>query len=209
MGHEHRNTQLNSEQNLIGLKLAELSIDMADVKEWRQKTDKNIELMQNSIDTLSDNFISEKDFKNFVIYKNQKFEADVAYIDIYQQATKSIYVVDNYMNAKSLQLLSQKKQNVEVILFTENRHGKKGFLTKPVVEDFGNQYSSLRIKPNPDSHDRWIVIDYGLESEQVFHCGASSKDAGGKVCAISKIESSELVHPMVDALQQNKDILLQ
>ena len=196
---------LNSEQNLIGLKLAELSIDMADVNEWRQKTDKNMELMQNSIDALSENFISEKDFKDFVIYKNQKFEADVAYIDIYQQATKSIYVVDNYMNAKSLQLLSQKKQKVEVILFTENGHGRKGFLTKSVVEDFTNQYPPLRIKPNPDSHDRWIVIDYGLKSEQVFHCGASSKDAGGKVCVISKIESNELVHPIIDALLQNED----
>ena len=42
-------------------------------------------------------FVSEKDFKNFVIYKGQKFEADAAYIDIYQQATTSIYVVDDYM----------------------------------------------------------------------------------------------------------------
>lgn len=64
----------------------------------------------------------EKDFKTFVIYKGQKFEADVAYIDIYQQATKSIYVVDDYINIKTLQLLSQKKQGVEVVLFTENGH---------------------------------------------------------------------------------------
>ena len=44
--------------------------------------------------------------KNFVIYKGQKFEADAAYIDIYQQATASIYVVDDYVNTKTLQLLS-------------------------------------------------------------------------------------------------------
>ena len=31
--------------------------------------------------------------------KGQKFEADAAYIDIYQQATTSIYVVDDYMNS--------------------------------------------------------------------------------------------------------------
>ena len=58
------------------------------------------------IDVLNDNFVSNKDFKNFVIYKGQKFEADVAYVDIYQQATASIYVVDDYMNTETLQLLS-------------------------------------------------------------------------------------------------------
>ena len=102
---------------MASVKLAELSIDMVDVKEWKKNTDKRIESIQNSIKIISENFISEKDFKEFVIYKNQKFEADLAYIDIYQQATKSIYVVDDYMNTKSLQLLSQKKTGVEVILF--------------------------------------------------------------------------------------------
>lgn len=60
---------------------------------------------------MAENFVSEKDFKSFVIYKGQKFEADAAYIDIYQQANASIYVVDDYMNTKTLQLLSQKKNH--------------------------------------------------------------------------------------------------
>ena len=104
------------------------------------------------------------------------------------------------MNAKTLQLLSQKKSGVEVILFTENGHGRKGFLTTAVIVDFQNQFSPLRIKPNPDCHDRWIVLDYGLPTETVYHCGASSKDAGKKVCAINKLENSEVVHPVIDKL---------
>ena len=126
--------------------------------------------------------------------------ADVAYIDIYQQATKSIYVVDDYMNTKTLQLLSQKQSGVEVILFTENGHGKKGFLTSAVVKDFINQYPTLRIKPNPDCHDRWIVLDYELSTEAVYHCGASSKDAGKKLCAINKVDSVQMIHPVIDRL---------
>lgn len=69
-------------------------------------------------------------------------------------------MIDDYMNTKTLQLLSQKKPGVEVILFTENGHGRKGFLTNAVVTDFENQYPPLRIKPNPDWHDRLIVLDY-------------------------------------------------
>ena len=52
----------------------------------------------------------------------------------------------------------KKQSGVEVILFTENGHGKKGFLTSVVVNDFINQYPTLRIKPNPDCHDRWIIL---------------------------------------------------
>lgn len=140
-----------------------------------------------------------------MIYKGQKFEADAAYVDIYQQATKSIYVVDDYVNTKTLQLLSQKKYGVEVILFTENGHGRRGFLTKAVVNDFKEQYPSLCIKSNPDCHDRWIVIDYGLSTEQAYHCGASSKDAGKKLCAINKLENSAVINSEIDKLLLGED----
>ncbi|MBO5068747.1 MAG: ORF6N domain-containing protein, partial [Roseburia sp.] len=122
------------------------------------------------------------------------------YIDIYQQATTSIYVVDDYVNVKTLQLLSQKKPGVEVILFTENGHGRKGFLTTAVVNDFNQEYPQLRLKPNPDCHDRLIVLDYALPTEQVYHCGASSKDAGKKLCAINMISNTGIIHPVIDKL---------
>ena len=189
-----------SEMRLVTAKVSEMSIQMATISDRQHKTEQNVVDIQKSIDTLNENFVSDKDFKNFVIYKGQKFEADVAYIDIYQQATTSIYVVDDYTNTKTLQLLSQKKQGVEVVLFTENGHGKKGFLTSAVVSDFINQYPPLRIKSNPDCHDRLIVIDYGLPTEQAYHCGASSKDAGKKLCAINKIENTEMIRPVIDKL---------
>lgn len=194
-----------SEMSMVTAKVSELSVQMAGAIDHQKKTDKAIEDIQKSIDTLNENFVSDKEFKNFIIYKGQKFEADAAYIDVYQQAAKSIYVVDDYMNTKSLQLLSQKNPGVEVILFTENRHGKRGFLTTSVVNDFINQYPPLRIKPNPDCHDRLIVLDYGLPTEQAFHCGASSKDAGRKLCAINKVESVQMVRPVIDALLKLPD----
>lgn len=194
-----------SEMSMVTAKVSELSVQMTGAIDHQKKTDKAIEDIQKSIDTLNENFVSDKDFKNFIIYKGQKFEADAAYIDIYQKARKSIYVVDDYMNTKSLQLLSQKKPGVEVILFTENGHGKRGFLTTSVVSDFINQYPPLRIKSNPDCHDRLIVIDYGLPTEQVYHCGASSKDAGRKLCAINKVESVQMIRPVIDALLKLSD----
>lgn len=194
-----------SEMKLITAKVSEISMQVVGINDWKKKTEVDIENIQKSINIINENFISDKDFKNFVIYKGQKFEADAAYVDIYQQATKSIYVVDDYVNTKTLQLLSQKKYGVEVILFTENGHGRRGFLTKAVVNDFKEQYPSLCIKSNPDCHDRWIVIDYGLSTEQAYHCGASSKDAGKKLCAINKLENSAVIHSEIDKLLLGKD----
>jgi len=194
-----------AEMKIVTAKVSEISVQVAGIADWKKKAENNFENIQRSIDTLNENFVSDKEFKNFVIYKGQKFEADVAYIDIYQQATKSIYVVDDYVNTKALELLSQKKSGVEVILFTENGHGRNGFLTKTVIDDFINQYPPLRIKSNPDCHDRLIVLDYGLSTKQAYHCGASSKDASKKLCAINKIANTTMIHPVIDNLLSGAD----
>ena len=197
-----------SEMCLVTAKVSEISVQVASLSDRQKKTEQDVHNIHRSIDTLNENFISDKDFKNFVIYKGQKFEADAAYIDIYQQATISIYVVDDYVNTKTLQLLSQKKAGVEVILFTENGHGRNGFLTPAVVKDFIDQYPPLRIKSNPECHDRLIVLDYGLPTEQAYHCGASSKDAGKKLCAINKIENTAMVHPIMERLLLGADKII-
>ena len=194
-----------SEMRLVTAKVSEISVQVAGVVDWKNKTEDRFDSIQRSIDTLNENFVSDKDFKNFVIYKGQKFEADAAYIDIYQQAKESIYVVDDYVNTKTLQLLSQKQAGVELILFTENGHGKRGFLTTAVVNDFIQEYPPLRIKPNADCHDRLIVLDYGLPTEQSYHCGASSKDAGKKLCAINIIMETSMIHPVIDKLLLAQD----
>ena len=112
-----------SEMELLSSKVTEISVQTVGLIDKQKQTDQKVDLIQKNVEQLSENFISEKDVKNFVIYKGQKLEADIAYIEIYQQAKKSIYVVDDYMNAKSLQHLSQKADGVEVVLFTENGKG--------------------------------------------------------------------------------------
>lgn len=176
--------------------------------EKQNKTDEEILKIYESIDKINENFVQQKHLKDIVIFKGQKFEADVAYTDIYKLAQKTIYIIDDYVNIKTLNLLKQKTQNTNVILFTENKRGKNGVLTKSEVDDFNNQFPNLVIKPNPDSHDRFIIIDYRTSNEQVFHCGASSKDAGNKICTINKIENTSLIYPIIDSYLLQKDKIL-
>lgn len=166
----------------------------------QNETDIKLSEIQESINKINENFISDTELKNFVIFKGQKLEADIAYIEIYKKAKHSIYVIDNYVNIKTLHLLSHKCSGVEVTLFTENKRGRNGILTASEIEDFNKEYPTIQIKPNRDCHDRFIVLDYKTDMEKVYHCGASSKDAGDKVCAINEISIPKLIHPVIDTL---------
>ncbi len=72
------NRQLASKQDLQRISLT--------VNDYKEKTDHAIRIIEKRIDKLSENFISESDVKDILIYKGQKFEADKAYIDIYRKA---------------------------------------------------------------------------------------------------------------------------
>lgn len=186
------------EMKMLSARVSEIAIRTSESRDRQVKTEADIKDIREQIDIISDNFISEKDLKNYVIYKGHKFEADAAYIDIYSQAKKTIYVIDDYVNIKTLQLLSHKASGVNVVLFTENRRGRNGALTAAEVTDFNSQYGNLVIKPNPDCHDRLVALDYGTKDEKMFHCGHSSKDAGSKACAIIEMSMTQLLHPLID-----------
>ncbi|MBR3288328.1 MAG: ORF6N domain-containing protein [Lachnospiraceae bacterium] len=184
-----------------------------EIKQLTETHEARFNKLEKSIDEINENFLSNIDKKNFMILKGQKVEADKAYIDIYKKAKKSIYVIDDYVDIKTLDLLLHKKKNVEVILFTGNygknsSNPKKTFLTNSEVKDFDRENPTLRVKNNNECHDRYIIIDYKTKNETVYHCGASSKDAGNKVCTINVLEDINLINPVVDILLKNKDIVL-
>ncbi len=49
-------------------------------------------------------------------------------------------------------------------------------------------------------YDLYIYLDYDLDGEKLFHCVASSKDAGGKITTILQIECPEMYHPLIETL---------
>ena len=157
-----------------------------------------------------DNFIDPETYKHFLLMNGDKIEADVAYTKIYKSAKKSIYVIDNYIGLKTLELLRAAKDNVEVILFSDNVKNKD-MLTKNILNDFRRDYLNINLKmkiAGRKYHDRYIAIDYGTDSEAFYLCGASSKDAGNKISSITKIEESskDMYHTMFSKMLNNKDL---
>lgn len=157
-----------------------------------------------------DHFIDPDTYKHFLLMNGDKIEADVAYTKIYKSAKKSIYVIDNYIGLKTLELLRAARDNTQIIVFSDNVKNKD-MLTKNILDDFRKGYPSINLKlkiAGKKYHDRYIAIDYGTEYEAFYLCGASSKDAGNKISSITKIEESskDMYHMMFSGMLSNKDL---
>ena len=157
-----------------------------------------------------DNFIDPETYKHFLLMNGDKIEADVAYTKIYKSAKKSIYVIDNYIGLKTLELLRAARDKTQIIVFSDNVKNKD-MLTKNILDDFRKDYPNIELKlklAGQKYHDRYIAIDYGTENEAFYLCGASSKDAGNKVSSITKIEESskDMYHDMFCKMLNNKDL---
>ena len=164
--------------------------------------------MQNTINKILDSFIPKESIKQFVFKDNQPFEANEAYITLYKQAKNSIYVIDDYINCHTLSLLSAKKDSVNVIIFSDNKGRGGGKLNALEFDNFNKEYPSLFIKKNNNKcHDRFIIIDYNTNTEKIYHCGASSKDAGKKICCISLFSTSNSIHLIIDDLLKNEEYI--
>ena len=156
--------------------------------------------LSNDVQKVMENFIDPTTYKHFLIFDGQKLEADFAYMKIYGMAKKSIIIIDNYIGVKTLDLLRGIAKNVSVQIFSEELNGK---ITPTIKADFEMARPDVSLKidrPSRKFHDRYGFLDYGLPSEKLFLCGASSKDAGNKVTTIMQIEHPEVYHELMDSL---------
>ena len=174
--------------------------DIAEIKEQMATKADLQKVMDNFTDT----------YKHFLILNGQKVEADAAYSKIYKSARSSIYVVDNYIGLKTLELLRTAKKNVQIIVFSDNLKNRT-MLTATMFSDFQQEYADMNISFKQTCglyHDRYIAIDYGETSEAVYHCGASSKDSGNKTTTICRIEDISVYKQVFDSLLKNPPLTI-
>ena len=146
--------------------------------------------------------------KEVLILNGKQVESDMAYKKIYSLAKNSIYIIDNYINLKTLVLLKDVDAKVKITIFSDNVSKK---LHKIEYEDFLTEYSNVDISfkiTNNRYHDRYIILDYGLFSEKIFHCGSSSKDSGNRITTISEISDIKLYSVIINDLINNDELVL-
>lgn len=101
--------------------------------------------------------------------------------DLVRKAKSSIVLVDNYVDDTVLTLLSKRKKEVRVNIYT-------AAISKQLhldLQKHNQQYPAIRIDLFKQSHDRFLIID----DKELYHIGASLKDLGKKWFAFSRMDS--------------------
>ena len=160
-----------------------------------------------SIESVINNFSIDSK-KHYLILNGEKIEADIAYQEIYKTAIKSIYIIDDYIDIKTLQLLKCINNDIEVTIFSDNK--SRNNLNENFINDFINDTGiNIKLKKNNDKfHDRYIIVDFNTENECIYHSGASSKDAGKRITTILKIEENNLYKNIVLEILNNEELIV-
>ena len=171
---------------------------------------KLINANRDKIQLLEEEFkkISKAISNHYLILNGEKVEADVAYQEIYKLAKNTIYIIDDYIDIKTLQLLKVANENINIIIFSDNKAKNK--LNSNFVKDFISDTGfNIQFKKNNNRfHDRYIIIDFNEENESIFHCGASSKDAGKKITTITKVEESSIYKDLINEILNHDELII-
>ena len=148
-------------------------------------TDKKLEEIFNYI-------ASNSEVKQNLFFDGQIYDAFSFIVGLIQKAEREIILIDNYVDVNTLNILCKKNNGVNVVIVTAG----KGNLSVKDIDKFNAQYSKLFVKTNMDFHDRFLIID----KIEVYHIGASLKDAGKKTFGIAKIEDADLIMRLLNKI---------
>lgn len=167
---------------------------------------------QSDISPILLTFNAPADDGEYLLREGHPAKADETYMDIYNKAEKSVYIVDNYMDIKTLRLLKTVKDGVMVTVFSDNVGNHLHVYDR---DDFNTEFPDIHvtfIRNGGIMHDRFIILDYNEESERMYHCGASSKDAAVRLTtAIMEITSDDMkrqMHTLIDQIINNPALVL-
>ena len=159
-------------------------LDRIEIKQL--ETDRKFEEVFNYI-------AANTEVKQNIFFNGQIYDAFSFIVGLIRKAKKKIILIDNYVDVYTLNILCKKNQGVDVVIATAG----KGSLSAKDIIKFNSQYSKLSVKTTTDFHDRFLVID----KTEVYHIGASIKDAGKKSFGITKIEDKDLIQSLINKVR--------
>ena len=119
-----------------------------------------------------------------VFFEGKHYDAYSFAKKLVRKAAKKIVLVDGYSDEVTLDILSQKKGGVEVLVATSQKMIDK-HLTSVAVEKFNQQNPTLTVRAVGTFHDRFLILD----DKELYHFGASLKDLGRQYCAVTKMDA--------------------
>ena len=147
--------------------------------------------------------------EEILILDGKPFKADEAYQKIYKSARSKITIIDDYIGTKTLHHLAHSKGTVKITIISDNAARPRlrlaefnDFITENPGRSIVFRQSLHRV------HDRYIVLDEGTADMKVYHCGASSKDAGKRITTITRITDIEDYKMLIRSMLKNPTLIL-
>ncbi len=118
-------------------------IETVEIKQM--ETEKRIDQILNALDS------GTAKPKQGIFYNGQIFDAYLFVSDLIKSANHSLVLVDNYVDASVLALLSKRKTNVKATIYTQ----KISKLLQLDIDKHNAQYEAIEVKEFNQSHDRF------------------------------------------------------
>lgn len=135
-----------------------------------------------------------------VFFNGQIFDAYKFAIDLIKSAQQSIVLIDNYVDETVLLMLSKRRTDVTATIYTQRIMPQMQL----DLEKHNSQYPPVEVKTYRDCHDRFLLID----SQKVYHIGASMKDLGKKMFAFSRLSiPATVIMNLLDADEPKEEVL--
>ena len=106
-----------------------------------------------------------------IFFNGQVFDAYIFVTKLIRSATRSIVLIDNYVDESFLLMLDKREPNVFARIYTQNISPKLDLDMKK----HNSQYEPIDVVLFREAHDRFLLVD-----DKVYHIGASLKDLGKK-----------------------------
>ena len=174
------------------------------IESWISAYEKRLESIENRLEILMDKYSI---YRRYLIKDGKQVETDVAYQEIYKSAKKSIYVIDDYIDVKTLLLLKLCNDNVEIIIITDN---KGNYLNNNFINEFKNDTkSNIIFKENNDKfHERYIVIDFNTNNYLLYICDVPAKDSYNKITVINTMQEKDVYISLINEALNNKELVI-
>ena len=137
-------------------------------------TDQKVEQVLQRMDELAPTVTPEQIFATGCVWDAWDYVSQLV-----RSAKQRIILVDNFVDERVLTLLSKREEDV-----TATIHSRYTEQFKLDLEKHNEQYEPITFIQLPHkSHDRFLIID-----NEVYLMGASVKDMGASLCAITKMK---------------------
>ena len=149
---------------------------IAHLERHQIETDEKIDKILDKIDANSPKLLPEQIFATGCVWDAWTYVSDLV-----RSAKQRIVLIDNFVDDRVLSLLDKRADGVEAMIHSRYY---EPFLVD--LKKHNAQYREIKFIQLPQrNHDRFLFID-----DDVYLLGASVKDMGAGMCAVTKMEVS-------------------